>query len=175
MTTSPLRVSAGIHVSILALFAFVQVDAVSETTTVSPYTYYHKGKLVVLEASDEYVALERAAPLLEEFVKSNKLVRDEMSGREAFVQTGLDLYRATEPIQIDALIQSFSAQTGGSAQPIFPSGGMLLMPMGEVMVGLGNATSLTGAEGILQPFARAQGIDDIRLYYENDLRFLSQF
>ena len=121
----------------------------------SPYSYFFEGRLVVLEASPDLVAVRADAPE-PPAVEGASWRRDRLSERGALRDTGFVLYRlgadAAKNTEVKAPRRSATAlarDAGVALQPVFELGGAVKIPSDEVIVAFAAETDFVAAESAL--------------------------
>jgi subtilisin family serine protease len=138
-------------------------DAIAASAKAQKYSYYHGGKLVTLQPSPTYVAVDESRPAGVSFAQALPLKRQPESGRAAFRRHGLGLYRAAQPAGKGApklsvaSLATVASDNGVIAEPVFEQGPSLLIPGDEVLVGVKPGVSLARTQSLLNGYAQRHG------------------
>ena len=141
--------------ALLSAVAALVVQQVAGQVRDSPYSYFFEGRLVVLEASPDLIAVRADAPE-PPAVEGARWQRDRLSERGALRDTGFVLYRLrAEAVKNKARnaptrsAVALARDAGVALQPVFELGGAVKIPSDEVIVAFAAETDLAAAESAL--------------------------
>jgi subtilisin family serine protease len=145
-----------------------------EMTDIPKYSYYYKEKLIHLNPSKRFVAIQEEHHSLNAFVNTNNLRKDPLSDHEALKNRGVGLYRrpkikdeTANQLDLDAQIRSSAQIANQIIQPVFEQGPNLLIPADEIIIGFKEDTDLDDAQTYLSPHMHSQGIIDLSAFRKN--------
>jgi len=148
-------------------------SAATETSEYPDYSYYYKGKLIIQNPSERYIAIEDQAAEARRFIETQQLKRAPISDRVELKNLRLGIY--VLPVRQDdtssksksvAELRSVAPKAAG-VQPVFEQGQALLIPTNEVIVGFDGNTAYADAVSYFSQLRGTLGILKIEEHRKN--------